>query len=163
MAEYLPERILVVDDDAGIRECIADLLSYQGYEVWTAEDGLDALSLLHVTPPDVLISDLNMPNMSGFDLLPVVRRIFPHTLLIAMSAAYDGDAIPDGVVADAFVSKGQPDYFLSITSALVRSLTAKVRTSDGWARCGALLAASRHISQKPVLFCSDRLYSRPIT
>jgi CheY-like chemotaxis protein len=118
-------RILVVGDDTGVRECVADLLASQGYEVWTARDGIDALLRLKDWPPDVVVSDLHMPNMSGFDLLPVVRQMFPHTLLIAMSGAYDGDEVPEGVVADAFVSKSEPDRLLSTTAELIRAVTAR--------------------------------------
>lgn len=125
MAEKLKHRILVVDDDESIRECLAALLSSHGYEVSTAEDGFDALLQLTATPPDVLISDLNMPKMSGFELLPVVRRVLPRTLLIAMSGAYEGEAVPEGVTADAFVAKGQhPERLLSATAQLIRSSSA---------------------------------------
>lgn len=125
MAEKLKHRILVVDDDDSIRECIAELLVSHGYEVSTAEDGFDALLQLTKAPPDVVISDLNMPNMSGFDLLPVVRRLLPRTLLIAMSGAYDGEGIPEGVTADAFVAKGQsPERILHATAHLIRASAA---------------------------------------
>jgi len=125
MAEKLKHRILVVDDDVSTRECIAELLASQGYDVSTAEDGLDALLQLSAAPPDVVISDLNMPNMSGFELLPVVRRVFPRTLLIAMSGAYEGETIPEGVTADAFVAKGQhPQRLLSATAHLIRASAA---------------------------------------
>ena len=125
MAEKLKHHILVVDDDVSTRECIAELLASQGYEVSTAEDGFDALLQLTKAPPDVLISDLNMPNMSGFELLPVVRRVLPHTLLIAMSGAFEGEGIPEGVTADAFIAKGQhPDRFLSTTAHLIRASAA---------------------------------------
>lgn len=125
MAEKLKHRILVVDDDDSIRECLAALLASHGYEVSTAEDGFDALLQLTREPPDVVISDLNMPGMSGFELLPVVRRTFPHTLLIAMSGAYEGVAIPEGVTADAFVAKGDhPERLLSTTAQLIRSSAA---------------------------------------
>jgi len=125
MAEKLKHRILVVDDDDSTRECIAELLASHGYEVSTAEDGFDALLQLAKAPPDVVISDLNMPGMSGFELLPVVRRVFPHTLLIAMSGGYDGESIPEGVTADAFVSKGQhPGRLLSATAQLIRASAA---------------------------------------
>jgi CheY-like chemotaxis protein len=125
MAEELKHRILVVDDDESTRECIAERLASQGYEVSTAEDGFDALLQLTREPPDVVISDLNMPNMSGFELLPVVRRVLPHTLLIAMSGAYEGEAIPEGVTADAFVAKGQaPERLLSATAHLIRASAA---------------------------------------
>jgi len=125
MAEQVKHRILVVDDDESTRECIAELLSSQGYEVSTAEDGFAALLQLAKAPPDVVISDLNMPNMSGFELLPVVRRVLPHTLLIAMSGAYEGETVPEGVTADAFVAKGQhPGRLLSTTADLIRASAA---------------------------------------
>jgi DNA-binding NtrC family response regulator len=119
-------RILVVDDDEGVRRCIAEFFALQGYEVWTAKDGLDALFRLKESPADVLISDLNMPNLSGFELLPMVRRMFPQTLLIAMSGAYGGNEIPDGVTADAFFAKGQsPEHLLSATEQLIHSREAQ--------------------------------------
>ena len=125
MAEKLKHRILVVDDDESTRECLAALLSSHGYEVSTAEDGFDALLQLTREPPDVVISDLNMPGMSGFELLPVVRRTFPHTMLIAMSGAYEGEAVPEGVTADAFVAKGEhPERLLRTTAQLIRSSAA---------------------------------------
>jgi CheY-like chemotaxis protein len=125
MAEKLKHRILVVDDDVSTRECIAELLASQGYDVSTAEDGLDALLQLTAAPPDVVISDLNMPNMSGFELLPLVRRVSPHTMLIAMSGAYEGEAVPEGVTADAFVAKGQhPGRLLRATAQLIRASAA---------------------------------------
>jgi len=60
----------------------------------------------------MLISDLNMPGMSGFELLSVVRRRYPEIPVIAMSGAFAGSAIPDGVPADAFYQKGNGIDFL---------------------------------------------------
>ena len=75
--------ILVVDDDENVREVFSVMLREKGYEVATAENGFDALlKLKGVVIPDVIISDLNMPEMSGFELLSVVRRRFPKTYMV---------------------------------------------------------------------------------
>jgi CheY-like chemotaxis protein len=100
-------RILIVDDDRSICFTVAMLLRDEGYETVTAEDGFDALLQMKSDMPEVVISDLNMPRMSGFEFLSVIRRRFPQVLVIAMSGAYDaGDAVPGGVIADAFYAKG---------------------------------------------------------
>jgi len=100
-------RILVVDDEPVILETGALILRDRGYEVHIARDGFEALTALSRSLPDILISDLSMPNMSGFELLSIVRRRFPHLPVIAISGAYNSTA-PSGLIADAFFSKG--DY-----------------------------------------------------
>jgi DNA-binding NtrC family response regulator len=77
-----------------------------GYRVRTAEDGFSALAELRKEIPDIVLSDLNMPGMSGFDFLSEVRRHFPSIQTIAMSGAFSGDEVPSGVAADAFYQKG---------------------------------------------------------
>jgi DNA-binding response OmpR family regulator len=56
--------------------------------------------------PDIIICDLNLPKMSGFELLSIIRRRFPHVPVIAMSGEYVGTEIPVGVIADAYLQKG---------------------------------------------------------
>ena len=99
-------QILVVDDDPTVRETTSMLLMAGGYDVVVAEDGFAALAQLKKTPPDIMISDLDMPGMSGFELLSVVRRRFPEIPTLAISGAYAGEELPFGVVADAFLTKG---------------------------------------------------------
>ena len=72
--------VLVVDDAPYVRESTAVLLTTVGYDVITADNGFDALLQMKRATPDVIISDLNMPKMSGFELLSVVRRRFPEIL-----------------------------------------------------------------------------------
>lgn len=99
-------RVLVVDDEAANRELLSDVLASEGYEVVTAEDGLDALNQLTEPLPDVIISDLRMPRMSGFEFLAVVRRWHPDVPLIAISGEFDGNEVPPGLPADAYLQKG---------------------------------------------------------
>lgn len=78
-------RILFVDDDSGLRESSALILKSFGYEVRTADGGFQALVELRSVLPDLIVSDLRMPNMSGFELLSIVRKRFPHIPVIAIS------------------------------------------------------------------------------
>jgi CheY-like chemotaxis protein len=116
-------RILVVEDDATVRLTISKLLCDEGYEVAIAVDGFDALLQLQRRAPALILSDLNMPQMSGFELLSVVRRRFPDILVVASSGAYDSSAVPNGVIADAFYAKGQEDAprLLEIIASLIRT------------------------------------------
>jgi CheY-like chemotaxis protein len=121
-------RILVVDDEPNIREAIAMLLNMQGYNVSTAEDGFDALLQLRGANPELIVSDLNMPQMSGFELLSVLRRRFPEILVIAMSGAYQsGDHVPGGVIADAFYAKGlhNPQDLVRTVADLIQNKTER--------------------------------------
>jgi len=70
-------RILIVDDDPSLRHLGKQMLERQGYEDLCAEDGFEGLAALKQSLPDIIISDLRMPNMNGFEFLSVVRRRFP--------------------------------------------------------------------------------------
>ena len=99
-------RLLIVDDEPSIRTSLSQTLAEVGYSTRTAEDGFSALREIRQQMPDILLSDLNMPGMSGFELLSVVRRRFPAMHSIAMSGAFSGDEVPSGIAADAFYQKG---------------------------------------------------------
>lgn len=124
MSTSVKKQLLVVDDDESVREVFAALLRNAGYEVRTAENGFDGLLKLKQLVPDVIISDLNMPEMSGFEFLSVVRRRFPKISVIASSGAYSSRVVPTGVLADAFYAKGQDD-----SETLLNSVAALIETS----------------------------------
>jgi CheY-like chemotaxis protein len=124
MSNTPKKRILIVDDEESVRVTVTMLLVAQGYETSSAEDGFDALLQMKSNVPELVISDLNMPQMSGFEFLSVIRRRFPQVLVIAMSGAYQtGDAVPGGVIADAFYAKGAetPSTLLRLVADLLRS------------------------------------------
>jgi CheY-like chemotaxis protein len=123
-------RILVVDDEPSICETARQILDSEGYEVLTAKDGVDALNALSKSLPDLIISDLNMPRMSGFEFLAVVRQRFPHIGTIAMSGGYTSGEMPPGILADAFLRKG--NYTIKELSQQVgKLLTASPLRSEG--------------------------------
>jgi DNA-binding response OmpR family regulator len=87
-------RILVVDDDEGMRSLVKIMLARAGFTVTLAIDGLDAMRKLAEQLPDVIVSDVMMPNLDGFGLLERVRanlasRDLPVILLTARSSSGD--------------------------------------------------------------------------
>jgi CheY-like chemotaxis protein len=100
-------RILVAEDDPSVRDIVSMMLKKSGYQVTTAVDGFHALLRFQEQVPNLILSDLNMPAMSGFELLSVVRRRFPKVVAVATSGAYSSGSVPPGVIADAFYAKGQ--------------------------------------------------------
>ena len=91
-------RVLVVDDSMSVRRAVATLLEDQGYEVAQARDGLEAVKAMEVARPDVLLTDLEMPNMNGLELAAHVRS----RAELAQPAghhdhlAFDGQTSPPG-------------------------------------------------------------------
>lgn len=115
-------KLLIVDDDQSVRTSLSLLLAEIGYSVRMAEDGLSALAQVRLELPDILLSDLNMPGMSGFELLSVVRSRFPAIVKIAMSGAFQSNEVPSGIAADAFYQKGSNiSSLLTILNSLRRA------------------------------------------
>jgi CheY-like chemotaxis protein len=116
-------RALLVEDDKNVRDTAAAILLSAGYEVLTAVDGLDALQCLDGPLPDLIVSDLRMPRMSGFEFLAIVRHRFPQVPTIAISGEYMTEDIPAGLLADAFLLKGQyevPAFLTRVAELLAK-------------------------------------------
>jgi DNA-binding NarL/FixJ family response regulator len=70
----MPLTILVTDDNVGTRLSVSDYLEMSGYSVIAAEDGQQALSMIEIYHPHVLVTDINMPRMDGYELVRQVRQ-----------------------------------------------------------------------------------------
>ena len=77
MLSPMPRRVLVVDDDEAIRDLLDDVLELEGYESRTAEDGAAALQLAAEWTPDLIVLDLMMPKMDGWQFREAQREL-PH-------------------------------------------------------------------------------------
>jgi len=97
--------VLIVEDDVQLRLLLSAILTQSGYSVRSAGDGFSALVEIRSEVPNLILSDLYMSGMSGFEFLSVVRRRFPAVRVIAMSSAFSGGAVPAGIAADAFFEK----------------------------------------------------------
>lgn len=77
--------VMVVDDESSIADTLAEILSRSGYAAVTAYDGDSALETALLMPPEMLITDVVLPGMSGIDLAITVKRIFPDCKIILFS------------------------------------------------------------------------------
>ena len=129
MSNRSKAQILVVDDDPCVRESLGMLLMLAGYDVATANDGLTAVWHLSRTLPDLVVTDLDMPHMSGVELISHLRICHPSISIVAMSGDYQGDAVPAGIIADRFYPKGQPPQYLLTTIASLIAISPAHRSA----------------------------------
>jgi len=99
----MPGRILLVDDDNSVRDSLYMLLESAGYEVLSASNGLDGLTIFRqsVRPVDLLVTDYNMPQMSGLELARECSRLFPGLRVLYVS----GSGADEELEADLQASK----------------------------------------------------------
>ena len=99
------QHILVVDDDPAIRNVVADILEMSNYAVRMATNGLEALNEIRKFPPAVVLLDLMMPVMDGWEFLRRLRDEPVSVPVAVMSAARDAGAVSDELGAQAFLPK----------------------------------------------------------
>ena len=125
-------RILCVEDDAETAELIAEALTYRGYDVATAFNGRDGLEMILRAPPDLVLADINMPAMSGFDLLERLTSMEPRFVrmpFVFLTALADRDNELKGwqLGADDYVTK--PVDFELLAAVIAARLQRVARTT----------------------------------
>ncbi|MBF0283863.1 MAG: response regulator [Magnetococcales bacterium] len=83
-------RILVIDDDPTVRELLRMVLEAEGHRVVEASDGQMGVDLYCNVPPDLIITDINMPRMDGIEVIAEVKNRSPHAKIIVMSSGGKG-------------------------------------------------------------------------
>ena len=108
--------ILVVDDESMMRNLLKKILTRDGYNVLLAEDGDEALQVLAKQPVDLVISDLKMPGLDGFELLKIVKEEYPTIGMIMMTAYGDTYTVKDALLlgADEYITKPFKSFEISL-------------------------------------------------
>jgi len=120
-------RILIIDDDDGFRDLLRLHLAAKGYKVQVAEDGVTGGRALLADPPDLIISDVNMPFLDGFELLALLHgdESTASIPVILLSGRSDGDAMAKAVelgAADYLTKPVTRDQLLeSVEACLARA------------------------------------------
>lgn len=121
-SEYRPV-VLVVDDESAIADTLTEILSRSGYAAMPAYDGTDALETALLTPPELLITDVILPGMSGIELAITIKRIFPDCKILLFS----GQAATSDLLASA---KNAGHQFTLLNKPIhPRDLLARVQSS----------------------------------
>ena len=113
------ERVLIVDDEANARTALAELLRDEGYVVEIAADGFKALPKLEELRPDVVVTDLKMPGLTGLELMEKIRERDPECVVIVMTAF---GAVESAVQA---MRQGAADYLTKPVNVEELSLVLK--------------------------------------
>ena len=101
-------RILLVDDESNLLQALAEALEAAGYEVETAEDGEEGLRKFAAQPPDVVVTDWAMPNLSGEEMASAIRALnlnVPIILISGLSRGRNAECLFDAILAKPFLSK----------------------------------------------------------
>lgn len=113
-------RILIVDDERQITRVLRTSLQSSGYDVTTAHDGLEALALFQKSPPDLVITDLAMPEMDGIELTREIRRTSDTPILVLSVREAERQKV-------AALDSGADDYIVKPFS--MPELLARVRAN----------------------------------
>ncbi len=111
--------ILVVDDDESIRELLRLHLSAAGYTVQVAEDAIAAGYLVLRSPPDLIISDVNMPHMDGFEFVAALKadKSLPSIPVIFLTSVEEGDFRGKALGAVGYITKPvRADHLLALVA-----------------------------------------------
>jgi len=96
-------RILVIDDEAEVRRAVASFLRGLGHEVLSAANGREAIATLATGPVDLLVTDINMPEMDGIEIVSSLREAASQVPIIAMSG---GGLFDKGMLLDSAQALG---------------------------------------------------------
>lgn len=125
MSEQRPKRVLVIEDEAPIRERMVRILAYEGYETRGAQNGLAGVSIAHDFGPDVILCDAMMSDGNGFEALAMLRQhLDTETIpIIFVSAATERASIRQAMEG------GADDYITKpfTTEELVGAIEAQLR------------------------------------
>ena len=132
----LNKRILIVENDANVRQAIAQVLEIEGYNVQQAHDGAVAMSYVNQLTPDLIISDIQLPNINGTELYRKVRQdarwtAIPFIFLTSQDSPEEIQRGRELGVEDYLIKPIEPDSLVRIVTArLLRAAELKIALID---------------------------------
>jgi|WetSurMetagenome_2_1015567.scaffolds.fasta_scaffold151782_3 DNA-binding response OmpR family regulator len=118
------KRILIVDDDLSTTESIGSFLSESGYEIKTAANGIEALEVVKEMDPDLIITDVRMPKMNGFELFFALRSMNYKKPIIFISSYDNIDT--NGKDFEVFVQMEKPINIFELSHHIKKLLRVTI-------------------------------------
>ena len=144
-------RIYIVDDEKLIAETLALILSMKGHSALWFTDPLEVIRMVEACPPDLLISDVMMPQLSGIDLAILVRSRFPHCNILLLSAHLDHLPASCSSTCPGLVLLAKPVHPDAVLVAIYSLPTAGEATTIS-AQCSANSGALKAVEKEEVAF-----------
>lgn len=122
---------MVVDDEAGIRDLLSEVLSVKGFDVTSARDGMESLKYMMTKNFDLIITDINMPRLNGIELLKKMKEAGRKEKVVIMTgSAFDSSGIAKEIPFVCFQLKKpfKMDDFLQVVSTVLKTKRRKTRT-----------------------------------
>ena len=123
-------RVLIVDDERSIRTTLAEFLREGGHNVVTAESATEALRLIQATPPDVIVTDIILPRMSGVELLARVHADHPDIQVVMITGEPTVETASEAVRQGAFDYLSKPVSSEAVCTAVAQAARVK-ELADG--------------------------------
>jgi len=129
---YIMKRILIIDDDPSTTESIASFLAESGYEVQTAANGVEGLEMVKKNAPDLIVSDIRMPKLTGLELLYVLNGMkFEKPVIFISSYDYlDASSTKLNIFAHIQKPINIFELYRCIKNALMQSEAAPVFSTN---------------------------------
>jgi two-component system, response regulator, stage 0 sporulation protein F len=118
----MKEKILVVDDQFGIRILLNEVLQKEGYDTYQAANGLQALEVLNDHVPDLVLLDMKIPGMDGIEILKRMKVLQPYIKVIIMTAYGELDMIQEAMDLGAITHFAKPFDIDDIRKAVAKHL-----------------------------------------
>ena len=125
MIDPCPPRVLLIDEDPNLREIVSSLLASFGYDCQTAADGRGGLARFHEGGWDIVLTDLAMPEMSGWEVIDAIRQQAPTLPIVLMTGLSDPAVLRRARECGVLVI-GKPFFVQTLKAALVEARYAKL-------------------------------------
>jgi CheY-like chemotaxis protein len=118
-------KVLIIDDEPVVRMMYKRYLLEKGYEVWTAEDGKAGQRMCREIRPDIVVTDIMMPEQDGFETINLLRTEFPELPIIAMSGAI-GPIAQEGIMALGAIMYINKPVELAVLARMIAGILSNV-------------------------------------